>query len=226
MTPSADDDLALAGRDGAPGLLTCANMPITFDALGAPLGAEVRVGPEYDALRTYSVGAPDRDGSLGPSFREVSRDSANVLFLREPDQPGVVEAGPYLVEKVTFDGTAWRATGGGDCRPQGVPGAGFGQATWKLDPAFSRPHADTRTLHLLVMELSCSGGQSASGRISPAFVVVSRDEIAIEVFVEGKPGGGDCQSNPDTPATLRLPSPLGDRTLFDVGTVGLGGSGG
>ena len=29
-----------------------------------------------------------------------------------------------------------------------------------------------------------------------------------------------------TPARLRLPEPLGDRTLFDAGTIGLGGSGG
>jgi len=226
MAPAVDDVLPLAGRDGLAGRLVCANMPITFDALTAPLGAEVRIGPEFDALRTYSVGAPDRDGRMGLSFREVSRDAQNVLFLHEPNQSGVVEAGPYLVVKVTFDGTRWGYAGGGDCQPQGVPGPDFSQATWTLDPAFRAPNTETRTLHLLVQELACSGGRSASGRISPAFVVESRYEVAIEVFVQGLPGEGDCPASPPTPAKLRLSAPLGDRTLLDVGAIGLSGSGG
>jgi hypothetical protein len=226
MAPAADDVLPLAGRARVPGMLTCHNMPFTFDALAAPLGAEVRIGPEFDALRTYTVGAPELDGRMGLSFREVSRDAQNVLFLHEPSQSGVVEAGPYLVVKVRFDGTRWGHAGGGDCQPQGIPGPDFGRATWTLDPKFAAPDADTRTLHLLVQELACSGGRSATGRISPAFVVESRQEVAIEVFVQGLPGAGDCPASPPTPATLRLPAPVGDRTLVDVGAIGLGGAGG
>jgi hypothetical protein len=226
MAPAVNDVLALAGRDGLPGMLYCHNMPFTFDALTAPLGAEVRVGPEFDALRSYTVGAPDRDGSIGLSFREVSRDAQNVLFLHEPSQSGVVEAGPYLAAKVTFDGTSWRYSGGGDCQPRAVAPTGYGQATWTLDPDSRVPSGETRTLHLLVQETACASGRSASGRISPAFVTWDERDLVIELFVQTLPGEQDCPGAPLTPATLRLPMPLADRTLFDAGTIGLGGAGG
>jgi hypothetical protein len=225
MSPAADDVLALAGRDGVPGMLYCANMPFTFDALSAPLGAEVRTGPEFDALRSNTVGAPDRDGGIGLSFREVSRDAQNLLFMHEREGD-IAEGGPYLAVKVTSDGTSWRYAGGGDCQPRAVPSPGYARATWTLDPAYRTPGPDTRTLHLLVQEAACSGGRSASGRISPAFVVESRHQVAIELFVQGIPGEGDCPANPPTSATLRLPYPVGDRTLLDVGAIGQGGSGG
>lgn len=225
MAPAEDDVLRLAGRDGVPGMLYCANMPFTFDALSAPTGAEERVGPEFDALRSYTVGAPDRDGSIGLSFREVSRDERNVLFLHERDGY-VAEGGPYLAAKVTFDGTRWRYAGGGDCRPQAVAPSGYGQATWTLDPEFRAASAETRTLHILVQELACSNGRTASGRISPAFVTWDAQELVIELFVQTMPGEQDCPDVDPTPATLRLPIRLGDRTLFDAGTIGQGGAGG
>lgn len=229
MAPAADDVLPLAGRDGQPGRLYCNNRPFGFDGLTAPTGAEDRVAPEYDVLRSLirapmdmSWAPPGED----PTFREAGRDPTGVVFLNERNAPEPIEGGPYTYITLKLGPSGWAFEGSGDCQPHGVPGSDFGQATWTLDPNVAALGTDTRTLHLLVQELACSGGRSASGRISPAFVVESRHEVAIELFVQGLPVDGDCPASPPTPATLRLPTPLGDRTLLDVGAMGLGGSGG
>ena len=227
MAPAADDVLPLAGRAGLPGTLECGGMPFGFDALEAPTGAEDRIGPEFDLLRSLAGSDPDPGGDYGPdpTFREVARAANAVLFLHQ--QPAdTPEDFRYLYIRLEREGDDWRWAGSGDCTPRAVAPPGYGQATWTLDPSFRAPDRDTRTLHILVQELACSSGRSASGRISPAFVTWDEREVHIEVFVEIIPGGGDCQANPPTPATLRLPIPLGDRTLFDAGTIGLGGSGG
>jgi hypothetical protein len=228
MAPAEDDILPLAGRDGVPGMLRCESFgpPFTFEALSNPTGAELRVGPEFDALRAVTVGRPDRDGSLGPTFREVARDSQSVLFLYERGGFRVADGGRFIAIRVARDGTGWRMGNYGDCFLMAVPSPGYGRAHWTLDPAFKAPGPDTRTLHLLVREEACSGGRTASGRISSAFVTWDADELVIELFVQTLPGDHECPGVPATPATLRLPVPLGDRTLFDAGTIGQGGAGG
>ena len=229
MVPAPDDVLPLAGRDGEPGRLRCSNRPFGFDGLMAPTGAEHRVGPEYDLLRSLSRGPMDMSWAppgQDPTFREAARDPTGVVFLNDRDAPEPIEGGPYAYITLKLGPSGWAFEGSGDCQPRGVPGPDFGQATWTLDPSFAAPVPETRTLHLLVQELACSGGRSASGRISPAFVIESRHEVAIELFIQGLPVEGDCPASPSTPATLRLPTPIGDRTLLDVGAMGLGGSGG
>lgn len=228
MAPAEDDILSLAGRDGVPGLLRCESFgpPFTFEALANPAGAERRVGPEFDALRAVTVGRADRDGSLGPTFLEVARDSKSVLFLHEREGFGVADGGRYIATRVARLGASWREGNSGDCFLMAVPSPGYGRANWTLDPDFRAPTADTKSLHLLVREEACSGGRSASGRISPAFVTWDAHELVIEIFVQTLPGTRDCQDVPPTPAKLRLPVPVRDRTLFDAGTIGQGGSGG
>lgn len=228
MAPAADDVLALAGRDGVPGMLRSESFgsPFTFDALDNPTGAELPAGPEFDALRTETVGRADRDGSIGPTFREVARDSQSVRFLHEREGFRGADGGRFIAIRIARDGTSWRMGDHGDCFLMAVPSAGYGRANWTLDPASKAPGPDTRTLHLLVREEACSSGRSASGRISPAFVTWNGDELVIELFVQTLPGDHECPGVPDTPATLRLPVPLGDRTLFDAGTIGQGGAGG
>ena len=224
LAPAADDVLELAGRSGVPGMLYCHKMPFTFDALDGPVGAEVRVGPEYDALRSYSVGAPTVTAASvsaterSPATRSTSSSCTSSMFLPRE----VRTSAPRSSSMAHRGGTPVAAT----VVPEPWLPQGTARATWTLDPEFPAPNADTRTLHIRVTELACASGRSASGRISPAFVTWSADEMVVEVFVQPLPGGGDCQSNPPTPATLRLPVPLGDRTLFHGGSKGLGGAGG
>lgn len=227
MKPSPDDVLPLAGRDGLPGSLYCGSyMPFAFDALEAPTGAEDRIGPEFDVLRQSAGSDPDPGGDYGPdpTFREVARDTNAVLFLYE--QPAdTIEDFRYLYKKIERDGTGWRLTASGDCTPRAVQPSGYEPATWTRDLGLRPSGRDTRKLDILVQELACSSGRSASGRISPAFVTWDDREIVIEVFVESAPGGGDCQGVPPTPATLLLPVPLGSRTLVDPVTLEQGGAG-
>jgi hypothetical protein len=228
MAPAVDDVLPIAGRDGLPGSLYCGRyMPFAFDALDGPIGAEDRVGPEFDVLRSTAGGDPDPGGDYGPdpTFREVARDATAVLFLYEVPAR-TLEGFRYLYIVVERDGIDWRWAGSGDCTPRAVAPPGYGQATWTLDPAFPAPDRDTRRLHILVNQLECSSGQSASGRISPAFVTWDERELLIEIFVQSIPGGGDCQGVPPTPATLRLPVPVGDRVLVDPATLDQSGTGG
>ena len=95
--------------------------------------------------------------------------------------------------------------------------AGFGPATWALDPAFPVPDANTSELHLLVWESACSGGAPATGRISPPVVVVGPANVTITLGVRGlevPPGYAvTCPGPPGTPAILRVPEPLGSREL-------------
>jgi hypothetical protein len=228
MPPATNDVLPLAGRNGVPGMLVCGNTPFSFEALDAPTGAEHGAGPEFSVLRSVAGNDPDAGGDLGsdPTFREVARDQDRVLFLHERADGTVLDGGRYIYVEVESTGVGWRLASYGDCVPRADWPVGYRQATWTLDPGFAAPDADTRTLHLLVHELACVGGKSASGRISPAFVTWDADELVIEIFVQTLPGEGDCVGNPLTPATLRLPIPFGDRTPFDPITFEQGGTGG
>ena len=173
--------------------------PFTSEALDNPTGAELLVGPEFDALRAVTVGLPDRDGSLGPTFREVARDSQSALFLYEREGFRVADGGRFIAIRVARDGTGWRMGNYGDCFLLAVPSPGYGRANWTLDPAFKAPGPDTSTLHLLVREEACSSGRTASGRISPAFVTWNGEELVIELFVQTLPGAQECPGVPRRP---------------------------
>ena len=229
VAPAPDDVLVLAGRDGVPGLLTCAGeFAFDFDALRAPTGAENGDGAEYDVLRSFLDYSITDEGRRYRPAREVARYEGRVAFLIDRTDPGPwgVDGGPYLDLYVDLVGGAWRSAGGGDCQPQAVGPAGYGAATWALDPEFRRPRPSDRVVHILVSEFSCSSGRSATGRIGPAYVITDRYEVHIEILVQALPGGQDCQAAPPTPATLRLPEPLGDRGLRDTNAHMRTGAGG
>jgi hypothetical protein len=202
-------------------------MPFAFDALESPTGAEDRIGTEFDVLRESAGTDPDPGGDYGPdpTFREVARDANAVLYLYEQPEDTLQDF-RYLFKKIERDGLGWRLTASGDCTPRAVPPPGYGPATGTLDPAGRPSGRERRKLDILVQELACTSGRSASGRISPAFVTWDEREIVIEVFVETIPGGGDCQGVPATPATLLLPVPVEGRTLVDPVALDQGGTGG
>jgi hypothetical protein len=232
VEPAPNDDLALAGRNGVPGLLGCgAGFTFTFDATFAPTGAETKVGPEFDALREFfRINIANGDDQLGsrPRARDVARDEAGVAFLIDRADPGPWgdDGGPYLYANFKKVADAWKWAGSGDCQPRAESPPGYRPATWTLDPAHSKPKSSSRVLHLLVHEQACASGRDASGRIGPAYVIVDAFEIHVEILVQALPEGGDCQMTPLTPARLSLPERVGDRTLRDVNAHLLTGTGG
>jgi hypothetical protein len=99
--------------------------------------------------------------------------------------------------------------------------AGFGPATWGLDPAYPAPTPGSTELHLLVWERACSSGSPATGRMSAPVVMADRSRVIISIGVRQRRAGADtletCPLPPGTPAIMRLAEPLGSRVLLDGG---------
>lgn len=84
-------------------------------------------------------------------------------------------------------------------------------ARWWVAPGASLGPT-SREVPIVVNEVGCASGRSAEGRI---VVEVAYGSDAIDIAVGVRPLGGDqeCPSNPDTPFTVELTEPLGDRTI-------------
>jgi LysM repeat protein len=96
-----------------------------------------------------------------------------------------------------------------------VPPAGYGAATWSLDPAYPYSAGATE-LHILVEEWSCHGMLSAEGRIAQN--IQYRDQAVVVTLAVRSPSGFQtCPAPPPTPHVLHLGQPVGDRDLLDGG---------
>lgn len=78
----------------------------------------------------------------------------------------------------------------------------------------TRPDAQDRTLDLMVHETACASGQPATGRIRPV-VDYNAEDIIVTITVQNAEEFQTCPGNPDTPFTLRLSEPVGDRVIKD-----------
>ena len=95
--------------------------------------------------------------------------------------------------------------------------AGFGPATWALDPAFPLPGPTASKLHVLVWERACSSGRPTSGRMSAPVIDDSATSVSITIGVRPMTDNAlhACPIPRGTPALIHLGEPLGDRTLLD-----------
>jgi len=222
LGPIDDTVLPIAGRDGAPGAISCNGLGrFTYDWIHAqPTGAEKLPGSEFDVLRaTIEQYGNDPEFAFdGLTFREAHRDASSVVFLGDLGHPD----GPYAHIDVAFDGATWKWAGmSGGCFLVGEPGDGWGGANWVLDPSFDRPTPKTRKLHLLVSEVDCNPSVPIVGRLSPAFVFFERSRVRIQVFIRTVEPSGSCEGlkptslGPSVAVTLTLPERLGARKLKD-----------
>lgn len=76
------------------------------------------------------------------------------------------------------------------------------------------PGPTDRTLDLLVREQDCASGQSAAGLIA-SDVRYQEDAVVVFVNVRERTEDRSCPGNPDTPHTVTLREPLGDREVLD-----------
>jgi hypothetical protein len=221
LEPVEGTVLPIAGRDGAPGSISCTGWGrFTFATIPTPTGAENQPGPEFDVLReTIARYGDDSEFNLlkGASYGEIYRDSTSVVFMGDVGYPD----GPFAIVKAGFDGATWKWAGMGDCRLEGEPGDGWGAANWVIDPAFDRPTAKTRKLHLLVSEVECNPSVPIVGRLAPAFVFFEPRTVRIQVLVQEVDPPGSCDGLKPTElgtpvaVTLTLPERLGARKLRD-----------
>ena len=103
----------------------------------------------------------------------------------------------------------------GDRPVMAVPPAGYGAATWTLDPAV--PYSATATeIHVLVDELGCHGFQTAEGRIAQN-VEYRVDAVIVTLAVRQPDGAQTCPGTPPTPYVMHVDQPVGARNLDDGG---------
>jgi hypothetical protein len=92
----------------------------------------------------------------------------------------------------------------------------YGPATWALDPA-ADIGPETTEFTAWVTELGCASGRSSADRIGGPDIQASVETVVVTFGVVPLGGAQECQGNPPTAVTVRLPEPLGDRRLLDGG---------
>ena len=124
-----------------------------------------------------------------------------------------VQSGSPTGSAIGTDG--WHAVSWGNCELYAVPPAGYGIATWTVDPA--TPYvAGATELHVLVTEQACHGQAAADGRID-SYVAYSDTATTVTVFVRTLGGTQTCPGTAPTPYVLHLDRPLGGLALMDGG---------
>ncbi len=222
LVPVKGTVLPIAGRDGAPGAISCSGLGrFTFATIPTPMGAENLPGPEFDVLRATIArygDDPEFASLKKATFGEVHRDQSSVVFLGDVGN----HEGPFAIVQASFDGASWKWAGMGDCRLVGEPGDGWGAANWVIDPAFQAPTANSRKLHLRVSEADCNPNVPIVGRLAPAYVFFEPGTVRIQMFVRTVEPSGSCAGlkptalGPSKAVTVTLPEPLGTRRLEDA----------
>jgi hypothetical protein len=83
-----------------------------------------------------------------------------------------------------------------------------------LDPTREANPEET-VLRVLITEQTWAGGQRADSRLLPPDLYVDANELVLTTFVTPRPGFQTRSSNPETPARIALPKPVGLRRLID-----------
>lgn len=134
--------------------------------------------------------------------------NANVLQLAVPANVACFGQGPGAPPQPV-------ATSRDGCPLMVVPPAGYGAATWTLDP--SVPYsADAADLHVLVTEWECHGTETLDGRIVK-HVEYGADTVAVTLVVRQLGGAQTCPAPPPTAYVVHLDQPVGPRNLEDGG---------
>jgi hypothetical protein len=209
---STTDGFALTGLvgcfGGAPGF------SLDLVPAGGP-GVESETGARAAALKAFIALNPDMPASgwkmvlkVGSTEMYLARAVGGYVEVRlEPGNPDGGSTGS----------DAWHATGYGGCPLMALPPAGYGPASWSLDPA--NPYsAGAIDLHVLVMELGCHGGQTAAGRIAQN-VHYLPEAVIVTLVVMARTGAQTCPRTPPTPYVVHLTEPVGMRDLRDGGNV-------
>jgi hypothetical protein len=148
------------------------------------------------------------------------------LLWTDDDHAGVgvvVDGSPrsrspiYYHDLEQVDGV-WRESGGeGDCQPwarfEHLRALG---GRWRLDPAFPPPDRRSTVLHALVTYPGCPTAVEPRGRPR---VATTDEAVAVAIPVVTTNTSDMCTPGKPSAVTIRLPEPLGDRTLYDAGTL-------
>jgi hypothetical protein len=116
-------------------------------------------------------------------------------------------------------GGDWRWSGSsvaGEC-PLHVPApAGHNAVVWRLDPGGESPTPSSTSVDVLVHETACASGEPVGDRLVGPDIDVTTAEVRVGFLAEVQAGDHSCPSNPETPITIHLDEPLGNRELVDA----------
>ncbi len=193
------------------GSLTCGSLDVVFPALvlGQPADAERGSSPAAVSLRALlgseqadELGLPDRGW-----WTAITRDDSVTFIARSA-------SGWAFTTMTNRRGAGWDFHEGGECALRPALPAGFGFATWQLDPG-DAPDATATSVKVLATELACANGKPPGARMIPPIVMAVDDAVTIGLEVRLIPGGADCPGNPEVPVSVSLDGPLGARHLLD-----------
>ena len=147
---------------------------------------------------------PSLDG-----WRMLARTPDEVLFARgRPPQ--------LLTVAVRQDARRgkWTCVAVNAARPLRAARDGIRASGWRLDPTRDVKPEET-VLRVLVAEQTFAGGQRAGSRLLAPDLHVGSEELVLTMFVTPLPGFQTRSANPETPARIALPQPVGPRRLID-----------
>jgi hypothetical protein len=99
-------------------------------------------------------------------------------------------------------------------RPLRATRDGVRASSWRLDPT-REPNPEDAIVRVLVTEQTLAGGKRADTRLLAPDIHVGAGELTLTMFVTPRPGFQMPSPNPETPARVALPSPIGVRQLVD-----------
>jgi hypothetical protein len=167
----------------------------------APKGAS---GLPWRQATAAPAAPPSLDG-----WRMLARTDDEVLFAR---------GGPPRLLTVAVRRDArrgkWTCVAVNAARPLRAARDGIRASGWRLDPTREVKPEET-ALRVLVAEQTFAGGQRAGRRLLPPDLHVGAEELVLTMFVTPLPGFQTRSANPETPARIALPQPVGPRRLID-----------
>jgi hypothetical protein len=214
--------------DGDPDLAT-EEGPAASELVGCGAGGRTFPRSALDSLRD----APPPDGAMAEGMRSFLESGEGAFWPQEGwrvlSSTGdvtelVVDADSQLwFQTLERRGGVWVWSGSSatpDC-PLRVPAPdGFNDVLWRLDPDHEAPGPSSTEVHVLVHETACASGEPVGDRLVGPQVEVTATEARLGFLAKAQEGDFNCPSNPETPITVPLEEPLGDRSLVDAYDLG------
>lgn len=211
------------GMDGGPSASNSDDQEVSCGAgsFSFPIGSLQDIQP----LETADPGgvadaiAPfleSEEGDFWPQegWHVLHQDDARVVLVARQ------EPGSLAFQEVVRSGSGWEWAGGSmresPCRLEIVAPESVNTVDWRLDPDGAVLTPESTEVGVLLTERECVSGQEIGDRLLEPQVVITDDWVLVAFAAQPPEGDAfDCQGNPESPFTLELAEPLGERELVD-----------
>jgi hypothetical protein len=212
-----------SGLPFAPAALTgpAGHLDTDDAAVGVLMATIARQAKTNSARRSWLPwkrgNAPPKPVASTPSldgWRVAARTDDEVLFARGRLPKLVTVAVRRESRRRT-----WTCIAVSSGRPLRTIREGIRASGWRLDPTHE-PDPAQRELRILVTEQTWAGGNRADDRLLAPDLHVGEEELVVTMFVTPRPGFQIRSPNPETPARVALPCPVGSRRIIDGALFG------